>query len=228
MSNLRSATKALELLGADVRVVGEPAGVEGADAVVLPGVGHFGEAMRRIRARGLDGAIRAAADEGVPVLGICLGLQLLFEESEESPGAAGIGLLPGLGAAPSHRPQAAAHRMERGPLGPGHAAGPRGRPRRPIRPTTSCTPTPASPRTSAWCWGAPPTGPSSARPRAARACWACSSTPRSRASPGLGLLSPLDRRGARRGRLPLVITLYPAIDLQGGQAVRLRQGDFDQ
>ena len=95
MSNLRSATKALELVGADVRVVGEPAGVEGADAVVLPGVGHFGEAMRRIRARGLDGAIRGAADAGVPVLGICLGLQLLFEESEESPGAAGIGLLPG-------------------------------------------------------------------------------------------------------------------------------------
>jgi glutamine amidotransferase len=95
MSNLRSATKALELLGAEVRVVGEPGGVDGADAVVLPGVGHFGEAMRRIRARGLDRAVRASAEAGVPVLGICLGLQLLFDESEESPGEPGIGLLPG-------------------------------------------------------------------------------------------------------------------------------------
>jgi glutamine amidotransferase len=63
--------------------------------VVLPGVGHFGEAMRRIRARGLDRAVLDAVDRGVPVLGICLGLQLLFGESEESPGVRGIGVLPG-------------------------------------------------------------------------------------------------------------------------------------
>jgi glutamine amidotransferase len=95
MSNLRSACKALEHVGAQVRVVTAPDGVAGADAVVLPGVGHFGEAMRRIRATGLDVAIRDAVDEGLPVLGICLGQQLLFEESEESPGAVGLGLLPG-------------------------------------------------------------------------------------------------------------------------------------
>jgi glutamine amidotransferase len=95
MSNLRSAVKALELLGAEVRVATDPAGVPGADAVVLPGVGHFGEAMRRIRARGLDRAVHEAVGAGVPVLGICLGLQLLFDESEESPGAAGLGLLAG-------------------------------------------------------------------------------------------------------------------------------------
>ena len=95
MSNLRSATKALERLGANVRVVRDPAGAAGADAVVLPGVGNFGEAMRRIRAAGLDRVVLDAADRGVPVLGICLGLQLLFDESEESPGAAGLGLLPG-------------------------------------------------------------------------------------------------------------------------------------
>jgi glutamine amidotransferase len=95
MSNLRSATKALERVGAQVAVVREPSGAAEADAVVLPGVGHFGEAMRRIRAAGLDTAVRDAAERGVPVLGICLGLQLLFEESEESPGIAGIGLLPG-------------------------------------------------------------------------------------------------------------------------------------
>ncbi|HEX2502546.1 MAG TPA: imidazole glycerol phosphate synthase subunit HisH, partial [Miltoncostaeaceae bacterium] len=61
VSNLRSATKALELLGADVRVTGDPAEVPGADAVVLPGVGHFGEAMRRIREHGLDRAVLRAA-----------------------------------------------------------------------------------------------------------------------------------------------------------------------
>lgn len=95
MSNLRSAAKALERLGADVTVARAPEEADGADAVVLPGVGHFGEAMRRIRAAGLDRAVTAAVERGVPVLGICLGVQLLFEESEEAPGQAGLGLLPG-------------------------------------------------------------------------------------------------------------------------------------
>lgn len=95
MSNLRSATKALELLGADVTVVRSPEAVAGADAVVLPGVGSFGEAMRRIREHRLDVAVHDAVARGVPVLGICLGLQLLFDESEESPGVRGLGVLPG-------------------------------------------------------------------------------------------------------------------------------------
>jgi glutamine amidotransferase len=95
MSNLRSATKALERLGARVRVAVDGDGVEDADGVVLPGVGHFGEAVRRMRRRGLDGAARAAAEAGTPLLGICLGLQLLFEGSEESPGARGLALLGG-------------------------------------------------------------------------------------------------------------------------------------
>lgn len=95
MSNLRSVAKALERIGADVRVAREPREAAGADAVVLPGVGSFGEAMRRIRAAGLDLVVRDAADRGTPVLGICLGLQLLFGESEESPGVAGLGVLPG-------------------------------------------------------------------------------------------------------------------------------------
>jgi glutamine amidotransferase len=95
MSNLRSAVKALERLGASVRVARSGDEVGRPNAVVLPGVGHFGEAMRRISAAGFVPTVRAAADEGVAVLGICLGMQLLFEGSEESPGVAGIGLLPG-------------------------------------------------------------------------------------------------------------------------------------
>jgi len=95
MSNLRSATKALERLGADVVLARGPGDGADADAVVLPGVGHFGEAMRRIRSQGLHELATDAGDRGVPVLGICLGLQLLFEESEESPGARGLGLIPG-------------------------------------------------------------------------------------------------------------------------------------
>jgi imidazole glycerol-phosphate synthase subunit HisH len=95
MSNLRSAAKALERLGARVRVARAPEEARGGEGLVLPGVGHFGEAMRRIRAAGLDRTVAEAREEGRPVLGICLGLQLLFEESEESPGVAGLGLLPG-------------------------------------------------------------------------------------------------------------------------------------
>jgi imidazole glycerol-phosphate synthase subunit HisH len=95
MSNLRSVTKAFERLGASVRVAHTPAEAEGADGVVLPGVGHFGEAMRRIRAQGLDAAVRDAVDAGTPVLGLCVGIQLLFESSEEAPGVEGLGLLPG-------------------------------------------------------------------------------------------------------------------------------------
>ncbi|MDH3227329.1 MAG: imidazole glycerol phosphate synthase subunit HisH [Thermoleophilia bacterium] len=95
MSNLRSAVKALERLGARVRVVrsGDELGVPA--AVVLPGVGHFGEAMRRIRAAGFDDAVHRAHQDGSTVLGICLGLQLLFDESEESPGQSGLGLIRG-------------------------------------------------------------------------------------------------------------------------------------
>ncbi|HMM48827.1 MAG TPA: imidazole glycerol phosphate synthase subunit HisH [Miltoncostaeaceae bacterium] len=95
MSNLRSVVKALETLGARVTVTGEPLAPASVDAFVLPGVGNFGEAMRRIRAQGLAGAIRELVDAGRPLLGICLGMQLLFDESEESPGVSGLGLLSG-------------------------------------------------------------------------------------------------------------------------------------
>lgn len=95
MGNLRSASKALEHVGADVVVSGEGAVIAAADALVLPGVGAFPEAMRQIEARGLAGPIRERVAAGAPLLGICLGMQLLFEGSQEHGGAEGLGLLEG-------------------------------------------------------------------------------------------------------------------------------------
>jgi glutamine amidotransferase len=95
MSNLRSAAKALERLGAEVAIARTPDEMAGAEAIVLPGDGHFGEAMTRLRAAGLDRAVTDASEAGTPVLGICIGLQVLFEASEEAPGIPGLGLLHG-------------------------------------------------------------------------------------------------------------------------------------
>lgn len=95
LSNIRSARKALEKLGATVRTAESGDAIGAAGAIVLPGVGHFGEAMRRIRDRGFVEPVTSAVGSGTPLLGICLGMQLLFEGSEESPGEPGLGLLPG-------------------------------------------------------------------------------------------------------------------------------------
>lgn len=95
MGNLLSVTKALEALGAQVRLVRAGAELGGADALVVPGVGAFPDAMERLAAAGLDAALVEAARAGVPLLGICLGLQVLFEASDEGQGARGLGLLPG-------------------------------------------------------------------------------------------------------------------------------------
>lgn len=95
MSNLRSAEKAIERLGCRVAHARTPAEAGEFDALVLPGDGHFGEAMRRLRASGLADLVTAAAGEGIPVLGICIGLQVMFESSEEAPGVPGLGLMPG-------------------------------------------------------------------------------------------------------------------------------------
>ena len=95
MGNLRSASKAPEHVGADVVVSGDGEVVAAADAIVLPGVGAFPEAMRQIEARGLATPIRERVSAGAPLLGICLGMQLLFESSEEHGGAEGLGLLEG-------------------------------------------------------------------------------------------------------------------------------------
>jgi glutamine amidotransferase len=95
MGNLRSVEKALEHVGARATIGADPDEVRGADGLILPGVGAFPRAMERIRATGLDELIAERAAAGTPILGICLGMQLLFERSEELGGAAGLGLLPG-------------------------------------------------------------------------------------------------------------------------------------
>ena len=93
--NIRSVEKAVRYLGKEVTVTSDPDKILAADRVILPGVGAFGDAMKRLHAMGLVEVIRQAADRGTPFLGICLGLQLLFEKSEESPGVPGLGLLQG-------------------------------------------------------------------------------------------------------------------------------------
>jgi glutamine amidotransferase len=95
MGNLRSVEKALEHVGAAATVTAEQGAVRAADGLILPGVGAFPRAMERIRERGLDELVAERVEAGVPVLGICLGLQLLFDSSTELGGAAGLGLLPG-------------------------------------------------------------------------------------------------------------------------------------
>ena len=95
MGNRRSVEKALEHVGATVTRAGTPEAIAAADAVVIPGQGAFPEAMRRLDAQGLAAAIREAADSGTAILGICLGMQLLFDSSTEHEGASGLGLLPG-------------------------------------------------------------------------------------------------------------------------------------
>jgi glutamine amidotransferase len=95
MGNLRSVEKAFEHVGAEVEITYDPERIRAAEALVLPGVGAFPKAMTAIRARGLDGLIAERRSAGVPVLGICLGMQLLFERSVELGGSDGLGLLPG-------------------------------------------------------------------------------------------------------------------------------------
>ena len=93
--NLKSVEKALHYLGKEVIVTRDPKQLRQVDKVILPGVGAFGDAMAKLKEYHLDTLIHEIADSGKPFLGICLGLQLLFEESEESPGVEGLGILKG-------------------------------------------------------------------------------------------------------------------------------------
>jgi len=93
--NLRSVQKAFEHVGVPVEVGRDPGRIAGAAALVLPGVGAFGAAMAQLEVLGLVGPILSRIEAGVPFLGVCLGLQLLFEGSEEDPGSCGLGVVRG-------------------------------------------------------------------------------------------------------------------------------------
>ena len=93
--NLGSVARALGRQGASVLLSSDPDRIAAAGRLVLPGDGHFGEAMRALRERGLEAPVRKAIGSGAWLLGICVGLQMLFRESDEASGVAGLGLLPG-------------------------------------------------------------------------------------------------------------------------------------
>ena len=95
MGNLRSVSKAIEFLGGKFCITSRPEDIQQSEKIILPGVGAFGDAARELDTQRLSDPIRAFVKAGKPFLGICLGLQLLFESSEESPGVTGLGLLQG-------------------------------------------------------------------------------------------------------------------------------------
>jgi glutamine amidotransferase len=96
LGNLRSVEKALATVGADVRLTSDPDVILAADKVVLPGVGAFGDGMANLRRRGLDEVVQTVVARETPLLGICVGMQVLFEEGEEHGRHRGLGLLPGV------------------------------------------------------------------------------------------------------------------------------------
>lgn len=96
IGNLRSAQKALQHVGADARLTTDAEFAASADAVVLPGVGAFGRSMEALRETGLDRVATDAIEAGKPFLGICIGMQMLYEGSDETPGVAGLGVLAGM------------------------------------------------------------------------------------------------------------------------------------
>ena len=95
MGNLLSVSKALEHVGGKIQIVDKPEGISGASALVLPGVGNFGDGMKHLSSRGFVKPLLDWAASGKPLLGICLGMQMLLEESEEAPGVKGLGVFKG-------------------------------------------------------------------------------------------------------------------------------------
>ena len=127
IGNLRSAEKALVHLGADARLVTERSGAKGASGVVLPGVGAFGACATALRSSGLDAVVFDALEARTPVLGVCVGFQMLFDGSDESPGVPGLGVLEGalrLLPATVKRPQMQWNTVERVPGRPSQMLAP--------------------------------------------------------------------------------------------------------
>ena len=223
MGNRRSVAKAFEHVGTPIAQTSDPGELRAADGLVVPGVGAFPEAMRRLRALGLDTVVRDFAQDGKPVIGLCLGMQLLFERSAEHEGATGLGLLAGQVVRLDPRGLKLPHigwnsvswqqpsALIDGPAGPGgllprahvraRARGPLdrardGRVRLAVRLVRGARERLRGPM--------PPGEVLDARARAAAQL----------------------RRHLRVGPRSVVI-LYPAIDIADGRAVRLVQGDFD-
>ncbi len=184
VGNRRSVEKALERVGARVALTADHDVLGAADGLVVPGVGAFAAAMARLRAAGLDELIAARARAGTPVLGLCLGMQLLFEGSDELGGDEGLGLLagrvralaPGEGLKVPHIGWNEVRFAGASPLVRG--------PRRRRRPSTTCTPSPPSPTTPPTCWAPATTAGRSPRSSRATSSSARSSTPRSPRRPG--------------------------------------------
>ena len=210
-------------MGGDARLTADPDLVADADGVVLPGVGAFGACMDALRESGLEQPALDAVASGRPFLGICVGMQMLFDASEEDRDARGLGVIPGTIRWIPAGVQAPADAME-----PARDSG---------SPTTRCSASSATSRgcTSCTRCTACPTIPTSSPPRASTAasstprsgsatCSPPSSIPRSRARRALQLLANFVRRVRRVTR---AIELYPAIDLRDGRVVRLTQGDYD-
>ena len=95
MGNLASVINAFKKVGADARLESDPSKLDQYDKLILPGVGAFGDAMEHLKSNGMDAAVIAYAKTGKPLLGICLGMQLLFDSSEEFGSTQGLGLIPG-------------------------------------------------------------------------------------------------------------------------------------
>ena len=95
IGNLRSAQKALQRVGADAVLTSDPDEITAAAGVVLPGVGHIGRCLQALRESGLEDPAKAAIDSGKPFLGICVGMQMLYDGSDEAPDVKGMGVLPG-------------------------------------------------------------------------------------------------------------------------------------
>jgi len=95
MGNLLSVSKAFESVGGEIKIIDNTNELNNASAIVLPGVGNFGEGMEHLRARGFEAPLIAAINSGIPFMGICLGMQMLMEYSEEAPGVKGLGIFKG-------------------------------------------------------------------------------------------------------------------------------------
>ncbi len=112
--NLQSVEKAFRFIGAEIEITKDAERLREAEGVVLPGVGAFGDSMASLKSSGLVHTIYDIVEEKKPFLGICLGLQMLFEESEESPGVPGLGILKGKGTRISRYiwPESSSYRLE--------------------------------------------------------------------------------------------------------------------